>query len=142
MESWINPFVVVAFNTLAALGGGLYALGKFRGIVEAKSTQLEAAIASQVMTQSEKLRKEMGELGHALRAKIHEVELWSRDNFIRRDSFHASTEQLRFQQEAATIKIENQLLRVEATLEGIKQDQETQNMDIALIKGAINERQK
>lgn len=33
------------------------------------------------------VRKEIGEVGHAVRSKIGEVELWSRDHYVRRDSF-------------------------------------------------------
>lgn len=37
------------------------------------------------------LRREFGETGAALRQKINEVELWNRDNFVRRDTFSAVT---------------------------------------------------
>lgn len=33
------------------------------------------------------LRHEFGETGSALRTKIHEVETWNRDTFVRKDSF-------------------------------------------------------
>lgn len=36
---------------------------------------------------AETLRREFGETGSALRAKIHEVETWSRDNFVRNEQF-------------------------------------------------------
>ena len=36
---------------------------------------------------SESLQKEAGEMGHALRTKIHEIETWSRDHFVRKESF-------------------------------------------------------
>lgn len=35
----------------------------------------------------ETLRKETGEMGLALRSKIHEMETWNRDTFVRKDSF-------------------------------------------------------
>ena len=38
----------------------------------------------------EQLRQETGEQGHALRTKIHEVETWSRDNFVRNEYFEAA----------------------------------------------------
>lgn len=36
---------------------------------------------------AEILTRETGELGHALRTKIHEAETWNRDTFVRKDSF-------------------------------------------------------
>lgn len=36
---------------------------------------------------AETLRHEFGETGVALRTKIHEVETWNRDTFVRKDSF-------------------------------------------------------
>lgn len=39
--------------------------------------------------------REFGETASALRAKIQEVELWSRDNFVRRDSFYKLTDELK-----------------------------------------------
>lgn len=36
---------------------------------------------------AETLRHEFGETGSALRTKIHEVETWNRDNFVRKESF-------------------------------------------------------
>lgn len=33
------------------------------------------------------LRQEIGEQGHAIRSKIHEMELWTRDNFVSNKTF-------------------------------------------------------
>lgn len=39
------------------------------------------------LDRAEALRQMAGELGNALRTKIHECETWNRDTFVRRDSF-------------------------------------------------------
>jgi hypothetical protein len=39
------------------------------------------------MERAEILRHEFGETGAALRTKIHEVETWNRDTFVRKESF-------------------------------------------------------
>lgn len=39
------------------------------------------------MERAETLRHEFGETGNALRTKIHEMETWNRDTFVRKDSF-------------------------------------------------------
>lgn len=38
-------------------------------------------------TRAESIRHETGEMGAAIRQKIHEVETWNRDTFVRKDSF-------------------------------------------------------
>jgi len=39
------------------------------------------------LERAESLRHETGEMGSALRTKIHDVETWTRDTFVRKDSF-------------------------------------------------------
>jgi septal ring factor EnvC (AmiA/AmiB activator) len=51
--------------------------------VQRDITRLERAGADR----GETLRHEFGETGNALRTKIHEVETWNRDTFVRKDSF-------------------------------------------------------
>jgi phosphoenolpyruvate synthase/pyruvate phosphate dikinase len=39
------------------------------------------------LERAESVRHETGEMGSALRTKIHDVETWARDTFVRKDSF-------------------------------------------------------
>ena len=43
---------------------------------------------------SEILRREFGETGNALRQKMHEMETWNRDTFLRRQSFYDATKEM------------------------------------------------
>lgn len=58
----------------------------------------------------EKLRQETGEVGSAIRQKIHEVEVFSRDHFVSKDSFEAVID--RFER-----TVENMTNRLEAKFE-------------------------
>lgn len=39
------------------------------------------------IARADQLRQETGEIGHALRTKVHETETWNRDTFVRKDTF-------------------------------------------------------
>ena len=53
-----------------------------------EETKKREALREEVDGREETLRKEMGELGNALRQHIHQIETWSRDEFV----LHAHTD--------------------------------------------------
>lgn len=61
------------------------------------------------MERAETLRHEFGETGTALRTKIHEVETWNRDTFVRKDSFEMVISRIEKTMEKAVDKIENRI---------------------------------
>lgn len=63
------------------------------------------------------LRRETGEIAAALRTKINEVELWARDNFVRRDSFLLATQRIETSVAAMGQQIEARLVRMEDKLD-------------------------
>ena len=65
----------------------------------------------------EDLRQAFGDTGMALRTKIHEVETWCRDTFVRRESFDQVVIRLENSIEKAFDKMET---RIEAMIERIK----------------------
>jgi hypothetical protein len=54
--------------------------------------------------------REFGETANALRTKVHEVETWVRDTFVRRDDFLALAEKLDKSFERLEAKIDEHLL--------------------------------
>jgi hypothetical protein len=58
---------------------------------------------------AETLRHEFGETGAALRTKIHEVETWNRDTFVRKESFEMVIGRVEKSMEKAVDKIEKRL---------------------------------
>lgn len=58
------------------------------------------------------LRHETGEMGAALRTKIHDVEMWTRDTFVRKDSFEMVIGRLEKSIDKLGDKIEEKLDRL------------------------------
>jgi uncharacterized membrane protein YheB (UPF0754 family) len=61
------------------------------------------------MDRAEALRHEFGETGAALRTKIHEVETWNRDTFVRKESFEMVVNRIEKSMEKAVDKIEKRI---------------------------------
>ncbi len=51
-------------------------------------------VSAQISHTGETLRREFGETGTALRTKMHEMETWNRDTFLRRQSFYEATKEM------------------------------------------------
>jgi methyl-accepting chemotaxis protein len=68
----------------------LIAIGGTRALAKMEAAILAQLNAHQKDTDDEfgKVRNEFGETGKALREKINQVELFLRDNYVRRDSFY------------------------------------------------------
>lgn len=47
-----------------------------------------AAVGTEIIETSDTLRREFGETGIALRQKMHEMEMWGRDNNLQKSSFY------------------------------------------------------
>ena len=61
------------------------------------------------MERADSLRREFGETGSALRTKMHEMETWNRDVFVRKDSFESAINRLEKATENAVNKIDRRL---------------------------------
>lgn len=66
---------------------------------------------------AEAIRHETGEMGSALRQKIHEIEVWSRDSFVRKDSFEQVISRIEKSLEKMTDKLEDKLDKAIARFE-------------------------
>lgn len=69
------------------------------------------AVEQGSIVRADSLRSETGEMGHALRTKIHEVEMWSRDTLVRKDSFEMVIGRLEKSIEKLTDKLETKIDR-------------------------------
>lgn len=64
------------------------------------------------MARADTLRHEFGETGAALRVKIHEVETWNRDTFVRKDSFEMVISRIEKSMEKAWDRFEEKLDKI------------------------------
>jgi hypothetical protein len=55
------------------------------------------------------IRQETGEMGAALRQKVHEMETWNRDTFVRKDSFELVVGRIEKSIEKMTDKLEDKI---------------------------------
>lgn len=93
----IGPYVALAsfvMNLLIAVIGATWGIAKIRAAVTEEMTKhkeaADAKIAAVETRLSAKVETALHDTGEALaeiRTKINEVELWARDNFVRRESF-------------------------------------------------------
>jgi Sec-independent protein translocase protein TatA len=61
--------------------------------------------------------REVGETVSAIRQKIHDVETWSRDTFVRRDSFQSMISEVRAALVELGIRLEKRLERMEEKID-------------------------
>ena len=79
---------------------------------EATGTKHEA-IRKEFANEIDAVRRDMGEVGNALRAKIHDFETWSRDNFARRGSLGEMRTDMNQQFRSLTEAIEKRFDKIE-----------------------------
>lgn len=104
----------LAFNMIAAIVALTWGLGRVRDAVrdeiDANRDRFDADI--------DNLGRSFGETAAAIREKVREVELFTRDTFIRRDSFYKSWELLSADMKAQFARLDSRLERMETKLDG------------------------
>jgi hypothetical protein len=68
------------------------------------------------------LRREFGETARAALQKIHEIETWSRDTFVREPQFTAALLRMENSQDARDKRLDDRLSRIEDKLDVIQED--------------------
>jgi hypothetical protein len=88
-----------------------------------KLTRVEIALRDAITAERreidghmERQSREFGETAAALRQKIHEVEVWSRDTFVRSDGFQSVKNELSQEMKDIAKLINQRLERIEANM--------------------------
>lgn len=68
-----------------------------------------AKIVRENQQRTETLRHEAGEMGAAIRQKLHEIEVYARDTFVRKDAFEAAVTRLENSFERGVDKLEDKI---------------------------------
>lgn len=90
--------VYVSIGTLLSVIGASVALGMRISRIDRETREWTDALMEDIrrdivdlertaVNRGETFQREAGEMGHALRTKIHEIETWNRDTFVRKESF-------------------------------------------------------
>ncbi len=113
--------IAVLLNVAVAIAGATWGIAKVnRQVKGALEKELESLhdIIHQVELREE---RQMGEMGLALRAKIQEVELHLRDNFIRRDVFQDTVKILSANMESQFSRLEGAINRLSDKVSALTQ---------------------
>ena len=100
-------------NVIVLAVGGTWALARTAASINKQIATHRMEIDAEFAT----MRKEFGETAAAIRAKVTEVELWSRDNFVKRGSFEQAMERMEKNVASLGDRIEARLLRMEGKLD-------------------------
>jgi hypothetical protein len=89
--------------------------------IEAKITMLTAKVAAiekQAVVDLDVARREIGEAVAAIRTKVHEIETWARDEFVRKNSFEIVIGRMEKSIETLGDKIDKRLERLTEKIDG------------------------
>lgn len=123
---------ISAATAIALVAHAIRATWHIRGIETEIRTDMDAQIDNLQrditklekagMERAETLRHEFGETGSALRTKIHEVETWNRDTFVRKESFEMVVGRIEKTFEKSVEKLEKSIEKLGDRFEESKQN--------------------
>lgn len=111
--SEVTAIAALVLNVTVAIVGLTWGLSKIRDTVR---DQIDAR-REEVDEDIEKLRREFGETSAALRTKVTEVELWARDNLVKKDSFGVVTDRISTELKNFAERIDRRLERMEEKID-------------------------
>ena len=113
---WITAavtFVTLAVNSIALAVSFTWKLSKVTSEIRDEISRDKEVIRAEIRAES----RMVGETIGAVRTKITEVEIWSRDNFVRRDSFQSIIDRFTSEQQAWRDAMDERFSRFEAKLD-------------------------
>ena len=96
---------------------GTWILGKSRNKLTEKIDEARLELERKIDHETDQAVHDFGETVSAIRAKINEMELWNRDNFVNKTTFNVVLTQLRSDSERLEDKIDARFDRLEAKLD-------------------------
>ena len=90
--------------------------GRIMGAVEGHRTAADQAIdkcRDEMVTRADTIRREFGETVSAMQSKISEFEKWTRDTFVRRDSFLTVTDEVKAALSERSVSVDSRFDRIE-----------------------------
>lgn len=94
--------------------------GRIMGAVQGHRTLMDEAIGKcrdEMSTRADSIRREFGETIQAMQSKIFEFEKWTRDTFVRRDSFLKVTEDVKAALAERSVSVDSRFDRIEDKLD-------------------------
>src|SRR5690348_11659272 len=86
--------IVAAVGFLLQLGINLVAVTRALDKTEASLRQTITETKDEIEERQDRMAREFGETAQAIRQKIHEVETWARDEFMRKEDYDVVREDI------------------------------------------------
>lgn len=103
----------LGLNIVVAIVGLTWGLAQIRDAVKSEIEKHRAKFDEEIDT----LRHEFGETVQAIRSKVTEVELWTRDNLVKKDSFSLVTDRISREVRDLGERLDKRLERMEAKID-------------------------
>lgn len=103
--------LIVTLVAMAA--GGVWKLSRVEAALRTDIKQSR----DEVEQKQDRVSREFGETVTAIRQKLHDVELWTANTFLRRDSFDRAQEDIKAEMKALGDKLEARLERMEEKID-------------------------
>ncbi len=111
---WEHAGLIVAVcGFLLQIGVTLVAVTRALDKTEASLRQTITQTKDEIEERQDRMSREFGETVQAIRQKVHEVETWARDEFMRKEDFEMVREDI----VRLADKLEARLVRMEAKLD-------------------------
>lgn len=108
-----TALAALALNILVATVGVTWGLGKVRDTVSEQVAEHRRGFEEELDT----LRHETGETVHAIREKLREVELWTRDNLVGKETFNTVTDRISREFRDLGERLDKRLERMEGKID-------------------------
>lgn len=103
----------LALNVVVAIVGLTWGLAKIRDTVRDEIDAHRIAFDTDI----DGLRREFGETAQAIRQKVSDVEIWGRDNYVKKDSFGVVTDRISREVKDFADRIDTRLERMESKID-------------------------
>ena len=110
-------FAALILSVIVSAVTGTWNLGKSRNETDEKIAEIRLELERQIDVETDQAVHDFGETVSAIRAKINEMELWNRDNFVNKATFNTVFAQVRADTERLEDKIDARFDRLEAKLD-------------------------
>jgi hypothetical protein len=109
----VTAIAALALNIVVAIVGVTWGLAKIRETIRTEIEEHRIAFDADI----DGLRREFGETAQAIRQKVSDVELWGRDNYVKKDSFGVVTDRISKEVKDFADRIDKRLERMESKID-------------------------
>lgn len=113
----IGVIVSLALNVGVALVGATWGISRVESKITTATQTVIECHRKKFDDEIDVIKNQFGETIIALRQRISDVELWNRDNFVRKESFSSVIDSMKSDVNGLGDRIEARLLRMEGKLD-------------------------